>query len=88
MSIDYPCITRTYIFILAGRIDHGNHYNQAKWALEDTLAFDEAITKAIELTNEEDTLMIVTGDHSSSINLGGFSSINNPILGNNGPSIF
>ena len=51
-------------------------------SLRETIAMEEAVSKAMELTNEEDTLVIVTADHSHVLTLGGYPSKNNPILGN------
>ena len=51
-------------------------------SLRETIAMEEAVSKAMELTNEEDTLVIVTADHSHVLTLGGYPSKGNPILGN------
>ena len=64
-----------------GRIDHGHHANKPKHALEDTIAFDEAVTKAMELTSDRDTLIIVTADHAHPFTLGSYSSLNTSVLG-------
>ncbi|KAJ8320726.1 hypothetical protein KUTeg_002313 [Tegillarca granosa] len=40
----------------SGRIDHGHHDNKPKRALTDTLAFADAVAKADEITNEQDTI--------------------------------
>lgn len=40
-----------------------------------------AVEKALEMTDEKDTLIIVTADHSHVFTMGGYNSINNDILG-------
>jgi alkaline phosphatase len=47
-----------------GRIDHAHHDNLAQIALEEVMAFDKAITTALKMTKEEDTMVVVTADHS------------------------
>ena len=64
-----------------GRIDHAHHDGTAHRALTDTLALDEAVTKAISLVNTEDTLVIVTADHAHSMTMTGYPSRGNPIFG-------
>ena len=63
-----------------GRIDHGHHSNMARRALHDTVAFDEAVAVAKEMTGD-DTLIVVTADHSHVMNIAGYPSRGNDILG-------
>jgi len=46
------------------------------------LALDEAVKKAVDMTSDNDTLIIVTADHSHVMTMGGYSDRGNPILGN------
>ncbi|XP_002736848.1 alkaline phosphatase-like [Saccoglossus kowalevskii] len=71
------------LFVEAGRIDHAHHKARAYLALTDTLALDEAVAKAKEMTNNEDTLIVVTADHSHTNSIGGYPTRGNPILGKN-----
>ncbi|XP_067850824.1 intestinal-type alkaline phosphatase-like [Heptranchias perlo] len=64
-----------------GRIDHGHHGGKAVYALSETVAFDNAIERASEWTNEFDTLSIVTADHSHVFSFGGYTLRGNPIFG-------
>ncbi len=74
--------TDGYILMVeGGRIDHAHHGGNAIRALEDTLAFDAAIAAALEMTNPEETLIIVTADHSHSLTINGYPQRGNPILG-------
>jgi len=70
-----------YLMVEAGRIDHGHHAGNAYRALTDTIALSEAVAKARELTSDNDTLIIVTADHSHTFNIAGYPSRGNPILG-------
>jgi alkaline phosphatase len=70
-----------YLMVEAGRIDHGHHAGNAHRALTDAIALSEAVKKALELTNDKDTLIIVTADHSHTFTIAGYPSRGNPILG-------
>jgi alkaline phosphatase len=70
-----------YLMVEAGRIDHGHHAGNAYRALTDAVALSEAVKKALELTNDKDTLIIVTADHSHTFTIAGYPSRGNPILG-------
>lgn len=70
-----------FLMVEAGRVDHGHHAGNAARALEDGAAFDEAIRLADEMTNDEETLIIVTADHSHTMTFSGYQPLNNPILG-------
>ena len=69
------------LMVEGGRIDHAHHDGNAARALEDMLAFNAAIQKAVEMTNREDTLIVVTADHSHSLTINGYPKRGNPILG-------
>ena len=65
----------------AGKIDHAHHNNNAYKALDETLMLSKAVTKAEELTNKTDTLLVVTGDHSHSFAFSGYPYMGHDILG-------
>jgi alkaline phosphatase len=69
------------LMVEGGRIDHAHHEGNAARALEDYVAFDAAIKKALELTNREDTLIVATADHSHTFVISGYPIRGNPILG-------
>ncbi|KAJ9580821.1 hypothetical protein L9F63_024002 [Diploptera punctata] len=69
------------LMIEGGLIDIGHHQNFAKLALEDTLEFEEAVSAAIDLTDKENTLIIVTADHSHTLTINGYPLRGNDILG-------
>ena len=70
-----------FLTVESGRIDHAHHAGNARGALEDTLAFAEAVQAAADLTSEEDTLILVTADHGHVFTIGGYPKRGNPILG-------
>ena len=55
---------------------------QAKRALTETLAFEEAVQTVLDMTNDQDTLVIVTADHSHTMTIAGYPERGNNILGN------
>ena len=59
-----------YLFVEGGRIDHGHHETQPIRALNDFVAFDEAIGAALAMVDLEETLVLVTADHSHTFTLG------------------
>ncbi|MFC7291183.1 alkaline phosphatase [Hirschia litorea] len=69
------------LMVEGGRVDHGHHGGNAARALSDAVALDEAVAKALEMTSDEDTLILVTADHSHTMTISGYSQRNNPILG-------
>lgn len=73
-----------YVLVVeGGRIDHAHHNNLAAYSVLDTLALNEAVEAAEALTKEEETLIIVTSDHSHTFSLGGYATMKNPVLGVN-----
>lgn len=70
-----------FLMVEAGRIDHAHHAGNAYRALVDTVALSDAVRLARESTNEEDTLIIVTADHSHVFTIAGYPARGNDILG-------
>ena len=69
------------LLVEGGRIDHANHAGNAFRALNETVAMSDAVAVARELTSEQDTLILVTADHSHTLSLVGYPGRGNPILG-------
>jgi alkaline phosphatase len=69
------------LMVEGGRVDHGLHAGDAQRALGDAAALDEAIAAAVAMTNPEETLIIVTADHSHTLTISGYPQRGNPILG-------
>ena len=68
------------LMVEAGRIDHAHHGTNAFRALTDAQALNEAVKVAIEMASEE-TLIMVTADHSHVFTMAGYPIRGNPILG-------
>jgi alkaline phosphatase len=70
-----------FLMVEGGRIDHAHHGGNAHRALVDTVACAEAVAKPRQLTSPEDTLILVTADHSHTLTISGYPKRGNPILG-------
>ena len=70
-----------YLMIEGGRIDHGHHQGQPGLALTEAQAFAEAVQAAVDSVDLEETLLIVTADHSHVFTLAGYPTRGNDILG-------
>ncbi len=70
-----------FLVVESGRIDHGHHAGSAYNALTDTIEFSNAVQAAINNTNPEETLILVTADHSHVFTIAGYPKRGNPILG-------
>ncbi|NQZ29625.1 MAG: alkaline phosphatase [Oceanospirillaceae bacterium] len=70
-----------FLHVEAGRVDHASHDGNAHRAMTDGAAFMAAVKKAVELTNSEDTLIIVTADHEHAIAFNGYCGRGTPITG-------
>lgn len=63
-------------------IDFAHHRGHARQALSETAAFSDAIQVAIDLIGDDDeTLIIVTSDHSHSLVFSGYVDRGQSILG-------
>lgn len=69
-----------FLHVEAGRIDHGHHDNNARRALTEAIELSRAVRRAVELAGD-DTLILVTADHSHVFTMGGYPTRGNPILG-------
>ncbi|WP_448567990.1 alkaline phosphatase [Thalassotalea ganghwensis] len=70
-----------FLTVEAGRIDHGHHAGNAYNALNDAIEFANAVEAAVNATNPEETLILVTADHSHVFTIAGYPKRGNPILG-------
>ncbi|MEC5163869.1 alkaline phosphatase [Janthinobacterium sp. CG_23.3] len=74
-----------FLMVEGGRIDHALHGTNAKRALTDTVAFDDAIKAALDKARQSDptlanTLIVVTADHDHTLAFNGYGKRGNPIL--------
>lgn len=70
-----------FLMVEGGRIDHALHGTNAKRALADTIALDEAIKAALGKVDLSNTLVVVTADHDHTLAFNGYSHRGNDILG-------
>jgi alkaline phosphatase len=70
-----------FLMVEGGRIDHALHGTNAKRALEDTIAFDNAIKAALAKVDLTNTLIVVTADHDHTMAFNGYSHLGNNVLG-------
>lgn len=70
-----------FLMVEGGRIDHAHHSGNAFRALTDTQQLAAAVQAAVDATDPEETLIIVTADHSHVFTIGGYPQRGNPILG-------
>ncbi len=70
-----------FLMVESGRIDHGHHAGSAYNALTDAIEFAAAVRTAVQKTDAEETLIIVTADHSHVFTIAGYPKRGNPILG-------
>lgn len=69
------------LIVESGRIDHAHHAGNAYNALSDTIEMAKAVQTAVDNTNPEETLILVTADHSHVFTIAGYPKRGNPILG-------
>ena len=74
-----------FLLVEGGRIDHGHHETKARYALDEFALFDDAIGEARELLKSsgvlDETLLVVTADHSHVFTMGAYSSRGSNVLG-------
>lgn len=68
------------LMVEAGRVDHAHHGTNAYRALTDMQALNEAVKTAKDKAGD-DTLILVTADHSHVLTMAGYPARGNPILG-------
>lgn len=62
-----------FFVVLGGKIDHAHHQARADRALDETVEFAKAVELARKRTSEENTLIVVTSDHSHTMSIAGYS---------------
>ena len=70
-----------FLMVEGGRIDHAHHNGNAFRALTDTVALSDAVRAAVQKVNLDETLIIVTADHSHTFFIQGYPARGNNILG-------
>jgi alkaline phosphatase len=70
-----------FLFVEGGRIDSAHHSTQPQRSLEDTKELSKAVEFARKMTDMDDTLIVVTSDHSHSFTFNGYPDRGQNILG-------
>jgi alkaline phosphatase len=70
-----------FLMVEAGRVDHAHHNGNAFRALTETIELSNAVRAATQKVNLDETLIIVTADHSHTFTIGGYPIRGNNILG-------
>jgi alkaline phosphatase len=70
-----------FLMVEAGRIDHAHHDGNAFRALTDTVELSNAVRAALTKINLNETLVIVTADHSHTFTISGYPARGNNIMG-------
>ena len=60
------------LVVEGGRIDTAHHETTARLALDEAVEFQNAVDFVAKSTNEEETLIVVTSDHSTVLTVGGY----------------
>lgn len=68
-----------FLMVEGGRIDHALHATNARRALQDTVAFDDAVQLALDKLEAIDpglknTLVVVTADHDHTLQMNGYAA--------------
>lgn len=70
-----------FLMVEGGRIDQAHHFGNAYRALSDTVELSNAVRTALGKVNLDETLIIVTADHSHTLTMMGYPARGNNILG-------
>ncbi|MGE6109043.1 alkaline phosphatase [Aeromonas sobria] len=69
-----------FLMVEGGRIDHALHGTNAKRALTDAVALDDAVKTALGKVDLNETLIVVTADHDHTMTINGYAAKGNPVL--------
>lgn len=69
-----------FLLVEGGRIDHAHHSNYARKSLDETAEFARAIELAKLMTSDDDTLIVVTSDHSHVFTYSGYPYRHDDVL--------
>lgn len=69
------------LFVESGLIDFANHFTRAQQALIETAVLAKTVEMTEAATNESDTLIVVTSDHSHTMTISGYPERGHNILG-------
>ena len=70
-----------YLMVEGGRIDHAHHASNPYRALSDAQQFARAVAAVLAAVDLDETLVLVTADHSDTLSMAGYPERGNDILG-------
>jgi alkaline phosphatase len=70
-----------YLMIEGGRIDHAHHASNPYRALKEAQIFSATVAQVLKSVNLDETLVLVTADHSHVLTIAGYPERGNDILG-------
>jgi alkaline phosphatase len=70
-----------YLMIEGGRIDHAHHASNPYRALNEAQIFSATVADVLKAVNLDETLVLVTADHSHVLTIAGYPERGNDILG-------
>lgn len=73
-----------FLFVEGGKIDQAHHKLFARMAVDETVELSKAVQHAVDATSEDDTLIVVTSDHSHTMTMAGYPVRGNDVLGLSG----
>lgn len=79
MKLIYFCIT--FRHIADEKIDDGHHMGAAVRAVSEVLPLEQAVKEGLNMTDEQNTLIVVSADHSHNMVFSGYPLRGNPIFG-------
>lgn len=72
-----------FLFIEGGLVDYGNHFNVPQLGLDEVHELSKAVQTAVDMTNPDETLIVVTSDHAHPLSISGYPGRGTDILGLN-----
>ena len=60
------------LFVEGAKIDHGHHYGNAYTAIDETIELEEVVQHVMDHTDESETLIVVSSDHSHTFGINGY----------------
>ncbi|CAK1542916.1 unnamed protein product [Leptosia nina] len=75
-----------FLLVEGGNIDMGHHRGRARTAIDEAIAFDEAVKMAVNMTNEKETLIVVSANLVHTLSINGHPARGSDLFGFTGPS--
>lgn len=70
-----------FLLVDSANIDEAHHLNHARVAIDETAELSKAVDVAKQMSSVDDTLIVVTADHSHHLTYSGYPHRNNDIFG-------